>query len=105
MSFTVNRSILNPKFEGYKLDHLAPEDAVSRYKLQYQPTPSMLSGRAPISYQEMRSRITHNHLTLAGNSGRALYIDSALKVVLVDVDMVIIPSYAHRSMASVHASR
>ncbi|KIJ62565.1 hypothetical protein HYDPIDRAFT_135637 [Hydnomerulius pinastri MD-312] len=82
--FTPNRSLLNPKFEGYKLQLLS-QDNVFRYNLQYKPTQAATSGRSPLSFQEVQSRITHNHLALSPKKGRGLYVDANHQVVVVDV--------------------
>ncbi|KAF7978515.1 hypothetical protein HWV62_45683 [Athelia sp. TMB] len=93
--FSPNRSLLNPKFEGYKLDPLSQEDVVLRHELPFKITQSTVSARrSPISMQEVQSRITHNHLTIAGQGNRALYIDAEFRVVLIDIDeMTFLPSF------------
>ena len=83
--FKPDRSLLNPKFEGYKLQVISPD--VARYDLPYKPTQVTTSGRSPLSLQEVHSRITHNHLTLSLNCARALYVDAEHRVVVVDVDV------------------
>ncbi|KAL4080678.1 hypothetical protein J3A83DRAFT_4201637 [Scleroderma citrinum] len=83
--FKPDRSLLNPKFEGYKLQVISPD--VARYDLPYKPTQAATSGRSPLSLQEVQSRITHNHLVLSPNSRRALYIDAEHRVIVVDVDV------------------
>lgn len=83
-SFTPNRALLNPKFEGYKLEVISQEDSVMRFGLQYRPTQVANSGRSPLSFKEVQSRITHNHLAMANDSGRCLYVDSEHRVILID---------------------
>ncbi|KAG2037813.1 hypothetical protein BDR03DRAFT_992416 [Suillus americanus] len=83
-SFTPNHALLNPKFEGYRLEVISQEDAVTRFGLEYRPTQVANSGRSPLSFKEVQSRITHNHLAMANDSGRCLYIDSEHRVILVD---------------------
>lgn len=82
--FSPNRELLNPKFEGYKLQVISP--VVARHGLPYKPTQATASGRSPLSLQEVQSRITHNHLILSPAFGRVLYIDARHRVVVVDVD-------------------
>ncbi|KAG2112237.1 uncharacterized protein F5147DRAFT_744547 [Suillus discolor] len=84
-SFTPNHALLNPKFEGYKLEVIPQEDTVTRFGLEYRPTQMANSGRSPLSFKEVQSRITHNHLAMANDSGRCLYIDSEHRVILVDL--------------------
>ncbi|KAG1745920.1 uncharacterized protein EDB91DRAFT_1345583 [Suillus paluster] len=84
-SFTPNHALLNPKFEGYKLEVISQEDAVTRFGLEYRPTQVANSGRSPLSFKEVQSRITHNHLAMENSSGRCLYIDSEHRVILVDL--------------------
>ena len=83
-SFTPNRALLNPKFEGYKLEVISQEDSVIRFGLQHRPTQVANSGRSPLSFKEVQSRITHNHLAMANDSSRCLYVDSEHRVILVD---------------------
>lgn len=87
-SFTPNHALLNPKFEGYKLEVIPQEDTVTRFGLEYRPTQMANSGRSPLSFKEVQSRITHNHLAIANDSGRCLYIDSEHRVILVDLTNV-----------------
>ncbi|CAA7261514.1 unnamed protein product [Cyclocybe aegerita] len=84
-SFVVNRALLNPKFEGYKLEAIPQEQAVSRYALSRKPTQATASGRLPLSFEEMRSRITHNHLAVDAESGQAAYVDQDYNVCLVGI--------------------
>ena len=82
-SLNVKRSLLNPKFEGYKLELLPQDEAVVRYDLPYKPTQATVSGKIPLTFQEVQSRITHNHLAVSNESDQAVYVDSANQVVLV----------------------
>ncbi|KAF9533252.1 hypothetical protein CPB83DRAFT_806226 [Crepidotus variabilis] len=85
MDFKINRRVLNPKFEGYKLDPIRQEDAVSRFKLTRKPTQATTSTRLPLTFEEMRSRIGHNHLAVEGDAGLLLYVDSQLTVCLISL--------------------
>ncbi|KAG6918765.1 hypothetical protein DXG01_011956 [Tephrocybe rancida] len=85
-AFKQNRTLLNPKFEGYKLDPISQEDIVARFPLQFKPTQATVSGKSPLSFQEVQSRITHNHLATCADAGYAVYVDSAFNVILVDID-------------------
>ncbi|PPQ86499.1 hypothetical protein CVT25_008243 [Psilocybe cyanescens] len=86
-TFRANRSLLNPKFEGYKLEPIHQEQAVSRFKLSRKPTQATASGKAPLTFQEMRSRISHNHLSVDSDSGRAIYVDEEFNVCLIGIPM------------------
>ncbi|KAF9468532.1 hypothetical protein BDZ94DRAFT_670134 [Collybia nuda] len=85
-AFIPTRSLLNPKFEGYKLDPIHQEDIVVRYPLEYKPTQATTSRGTTFSYQEVQSRITHNHISVQGEGSRALYVDSESRVILIDVN-------------------
>ena len=100
-SFDVERSLLNPKFEGYRLEPIPQEQVVSRFRLSNKPTQSTASGRLPLSFQEMRSRITHNHLAVDGESGNAIYVDQEFNVCLVGIPMAGVSSFAAQSVQSV----
>lgn len=87
-SFTPTRSLLNPKFEGYKLAPLSQEEAVTRYALGQKPSQTNVSGRSHVSFQEVQSRILYNHLAVSNQEGQAAYVDRDLKVVSVRIDRV-----------------
>ncbi|EJD50529.1 hypothetical protein AURDEDRAFT_182440 [Auricularia subglabra TFB-10046 SS5] len=88
------RALLNPKFEGYRLQPLEQSDAVFPYHLPAPATQSTVSGRAFLSFQEVANRIKHNHLSVAHNRP-ALYIDANGGVNLVTLDESLEPSF-HR---------
>jgi len=89
--FKPNRSLLNPKFEGYKFNPLPQDNLTRRYGLQYKPsqmnTPTSRSTQ-PMSFQEVQSRITHNHLTVRPDSALGVYVDTEHRVVGVTIDPV-----------------
>lgn len=85
--FEPQRSLLNPKFEGYKFHALDQTKAISTFPLHHPITQTTNSGRTPLSFEEVHSRIRHNHLSI-GPDGRSVYIDADLKVVVVNVDEV-----------------
>jgi hypothetical protein len=88
-NFKLNRTLLNQKFEGYKLDPILQENAVKRYKLLKRPTQATASTRSPLAFEEMRSRITHNHLAVDNASGLAVYVDDQYTVCLISVPTTI----------------
>lgn len=83
-----NRSLLNPKFDGYKLDPISSEDTVARHALKHTATQASVSGQHHFSFQETESRIRHNHLTVSPDGEQAVYIDKDLSVILVRLDHV-----------------
>ena len=85
--FEPTRSLLNPKFEGYKLDAIEQDAVLSRLKLEHPLRQSSTAGKSPLTFHEVQSRIRHNHLTV-GPDGSAVYIDSELRVVRVTIDGV-----------------
>ncbi|KAJ7600525.1 hypothetical protein C8J56DRAFT_910528 [Mycena floridula] len=91
MSFRPLRNLLNPRFEGYRLDPIAQDDFVARFDLQYQVSQSTSSTRSPLAFQEIQSRITHNHLAVA-SAGRALYVDVNWNVICIDI-AALVPSF------------
>ncbi|KAI0712185.1 hypothetical protein C8Q76DRAFT_797062 [Earliella scabrosa] len=84
--FTPDRALLNPRFDGYKFSPLEYEDVASRYLLEHKLTQTNVSGRAPLSFQEVQSRVTHNHLAVCSQTRRAAYVDAELRVVGFDLD-------------------
>lgn len=80
--------MLNPRFEGYKLSPIPHEQAVSHYSIEYTPSQLNVSGRSLVSFQEVQSRISHNHLALCKQDGSAVYIDGELRVVSVKLSEV-----------------
>ncbi|KAI5122789.1 hypothetical protein M0805_000133 [Coniferiporia weirii] len=93
--FPTNRGLLNPKFEGYKLALLNQDDLVASFPLSAHPTQANVSGRVktPLSFEEVQSRITHNHLAIAHDGQSALYIDDELNVVQVVVNADLVPEF------------
>ncbi|TFY66725.1 hypothetical protein EVG20_g4372 [Dentipellis fragilis] len=85
LGYSPNRSLLNPKFDGYKLHAVSQEDVVAAYPLEYKPTQSTVSARAPVSFQEVQSRIRHNHLSVSPEGSMAVYVDSEFRVILIDL--------------------
>ncbi|GJE97156.1 NudC domain-containing protein [Phanerochaete sordida] len=83
-SFEPERSLLNPRFEGYKLDAIDQDAVVTRFSLPYTLNQSSPAGKTPLSFQEVQSRIRHNHLVV-GPDGNVVYVDHQLRVVAVDV--------------------
>lgn len=86
-AFAPKRSLLNPKFEGYKLDAIDQDDVVACYPLPYTLSQSSPAGKSPLSFHEVQSRIRHNHLAI-GPGIRSVYIDHDLKIIAVKVDTV-----------------
>ena len=83
-----NRSLLNPKFDGYKLDPISSEDTIARHALKHVATQASASGRHHFSFQEAESRIRHNHLTVSPDGEQAVYVDADLRVISVRLDHV-----------------
>lgn len=85
--FTPDRTLLNPKFESYKLQPSAPS-ATSLYAL---PSPGLhlrpLPDHARLSYAEVQERVRHNHLS-AGTAGEVVYVNGELQVVAIELDEV-----------------
>ena len=89
--FTLNHSLLNPKFEGYKFNPLSQDNLTRRYDLQHKPSQTSTSSShstQPMSFQEVQSRITHNHLTVRPNSALGVYVDGERRVIGVTIDPV-----------------
>ncbi|KXN88253.1 hypothetical protein AN958_07712 [Leucoagaricus sp. SymC.cos] len=84
--FYLDKSLLNPKFEGYKLHIVPQENAVLQFSLTNRPTQATASGKVPLVFQEVQSRITHNHLATHSESGRAVYVDADYNVILIELD-------------------
>ncbi len=87
-TFTPDRSLLNPKFDGYKFSPLDNDEVTTHHPLANRLSQTNVSGRAPLSFQEVQSRVLHNHLALCSGSRRAAYVDAELRVVVVDLDEV-----------------
>ena len=98
--FEPEKSLLNPAFEGYKLDAIDQEETVARYPLPYTLKQSTIAGKSPLSFQEVQSMIRHNHL-IVGPAGRSVYIDADLKVITIDLgavsDLVYVLPDVHRA--------
>lgn len=87
-AFSPDRSLLNPRFDGYKFSPLEYDEVITRYPLEHKLSQSNVSGRAPLSFQEVQSRVTHNHLAVCNQTRRAVYVDAELNVIGFDLDEV-----------------
>ena len=90
-SFNPDRALLNPKFEGYKLDPLDWDTCVSVFKLPgdgiSQSTVSSSQFSQP-SFKEVQSRIRHNHISPSAVGNQAGYIDKNGTLVIITYDFV-----------------
>ncbi|RPD62409.1 hypothetical protein L226DRAFT_504266 [Lentinus tigrinus ALCF2SS1-7] len=85
-TFTPDRSLLNPRFDGYKFSPLEHDEVTAHYPLDHKLSQTNVSGRNPLSFQEVQSRVTHNHLAVCSQTRRAAYVDAELRVIGVDLD-------------------
>ena len=77
--FTPTRSLLNPQFEGYKLS-FTPSPDLRHVALPQRATQSR-AGISSRGFQEVASRVRHNHLAVG--EGSAMFIAEDWSVVLV----------------------
>ena len=87
-TFSPDRSLLNPHFDGYKFSPLEYDEVTSHNLLEHKLSQTNVSGRNPLSFQEVHSRVTHNHLAICSQTRRAAYVDAELRVIGVDLDEV-----------------
>ncbi|KAK0449202.1 hypothetical protein EV421DRAFT_1995585 [Armillaria borealis] len=80
-SFRLQRELINPRFEGYKLDAISQDDVVTRYNLEHKATQVTSSNKSLLTFKEMQSRITHNHLATCGKY--AVYVDSQFNLIAI----------------------
>lgn len=90
MSFAPNRSILNPKFEGYKLSPVSELDAIHQFPLPGSGiSQSTVSGGTHLAFQEVQSRVRQNHLAISvADPGIFAYIDKDFNFIIVAVEQV-----------------
>ena len=70
MSFVLNRSLLNPLFDGYKLSSLDNVSSVFHSTLPATGiSQSTLTTAARLSFHEMQSRVRWNHLAPGRDNG------------------------------------
>lgn len=90
-SFVPDRKLLNPKFEGYKLDPLDSDTCVSSFKLPdggiTQSTVSSIRSSQP-SFKEVQSRIRHNHISPSALEDQSGYIDKNGNFIIAAYDFV-----------------
>ncbi|KAG8994059.1 hypothetical protein FRB93_001730 [Tulasnella sp. JGI-2019a] len=88
-TFPVNNALLNPKFDGYKLHALDVESSLTCHDL---PPPGATQSTvsagasAPLTFEEVQSRIRHNHLSSGTSNGTFAYVDSAGSLVVARID-------------------
>lgn len=90
-SFVPDRKLLNPKFEGYRLDPLDSDTCVSSFSLPddgiTQSTVSSSRLSQP-SFKEVQSRIRHNHISPSAVEDQSGYIDKNGNFIMVAYDFV-----------------
>lgn len=96
-TFEPEKSLLNAKFEGYKLDAIDQDAVLSRFRLEHPLTQTSAAGRLPLTFHEVQSRIRHNHLTVSPD-GSAVYIDEELRVIRIIVNDVSGYTYVRRGI-------
>ncbi|THV05308.1 hypothetical protein K435DRAFT_745644 [Dendrothele bispora CBS 962.96] len=84
-AFVVNRKLINSKFEGYKLDPVDQNQIISRFPLEHGASQATVPSRTLLSFQEVQSRISHNHLSVSPSETYAVYVDEDYRVVQIDV--------------------
>jgi hypothetical protein len=86
--FSPNPSLLNPKFDGYKLKLLEQEACIRTFSL---PPPGVtqatVSARRIVPFTEVSARIKHNHLRNGLEGDDIAYIDKDGGVVLVKLNV------------------
>ena len=96
-AFEPSRRLLNPRFDGYKFQPLDLDAVASHHALAHRLSQTNVSGRAALSFQEVRSRVRHNHLAVCGGRAtRAAYVDAELRVVVIDIEEVSLTSFVWR---------
>lgn len=75
-AFSPKSSLLNPKFDGYKLKILEQDTCVRSYALPAPgATQSTVSTRRVVPFTEVSARIKHNHLRASPDGTGAVYVD------------------------------
>ncbi|KAF9516498.1 hypothetical protein BS47DRAFT_1315336 [Hydnum rufescens UP504] len=83
MQFVPERALLNPKFEGYKLDALSQSEHVSSHPLpDGGATQATVSGHSQLSFKEVQHRIGFNHLFIGQGGDTVGYIDKSGSFIL-----------------------
>ena len=104
-AFEPSRRLLNPRFDGYKFQPLDLDAVASRHALAHRLSQTNVSGRAALSFQEVRSRVRHNHLAVCGGRAtRAAYVDAELRVVVIDIEEVSLTSFVWRDTLEMRRS-
>lgn len=87
--FVPDKALLNPKFEGYKLDPLESDVHVSSYSLPGDgATQSTISSKQHSSFKEVQNRIRHNHLYPTSIGNQAGYVDRSGAFIIICYDFV-----------------
>jgi hypothetical protein len=89
MQFVPERALLNPKFEGYKLDALSQSEHVSSHPLpDGGATQATVSGHSQLSFKEVQHRIGFNHLFIGQGGDTVGYIDKSGSFILAKFGLV-----------------
>ncbi|KAG7443088.1 uncharacterized protein BT62DRAFT_935414 [Guyanagaster necrorhizus] len=80
-SFHLQKALINPQFEGYKLHSISQNGSVTRYNLEHKATQVTSSNKSLLTFKEMQSRISHNHLATCEKY--AVYVDSQFNLIAI----------------------
>src|ERR1700756_479712 len=86
LRFKSNRTFINSKFDGYKLQVFPDATNVHRFALPEPLSLPKVAMNSKISYRELQARVKFNHLCASHRKGLSFYVDNEAKVVAVECD-------------------
>lgn len=88
LRFKSNRTFINSKFDGYKLQVFPDATNVHRFALPEPLSLPKVAMNSKISYRELQARVKFNHLCASHRKGLSFYVDNAYAVISVEYDDV-----------------
>ncbi|KAH8553471.1 hypothetical protein BGW37DRAFT_485865 [Umbelopsis sp. PMI_123] len=86
MRFKSDRSLINAKFDGYKLQIFPDDTNVHRFALPNALSLPKVAMNSKMSYRELQARVKFNHLFASHRKGLAFYVNSDFAVIAVEYD-------------------
>lgn len=87
LRFKSDRTFINSKFDGYKLQVFPDETNVHRFALPNPLSLPKVAMNSKISYRELQARVKFNHLCVSHRKGLAFYVDNTYSVIAVEYDV------------------
>ncbi|KAJ2958314.1 hypothetical protein NQZ79_g6087 [Umbelopsis isabellina] len=85
LRFKSDRTLINSKFDGYKLQVFPENTNVHRFQLPTALSIPKVAMNSRLSYRELQARVKFNHLSISHQQRLAFYVDNESSVIGVEL--------------------